>query len=270
MKKIALIVFSHGSVLPEAGQLMDKHVQRLRETGDFACVEAGYLNYSLPPIETAVAVVMKAQPDVVVVVPYFLVSGKFVREDLRPRFDSVAACYPDTQFILTPPLEDLAVMERVVLELLPHAIPLTAWETEPTHAPPPQPAPLRPRTAVLLVLHGSPYEEANAPARAMANQMTQHGVADLVLATYLDCAEPTIAAAVEECVQRGFHQMVAVPWFLHMGKHIRKDLPRLFHQAVARHPGATLAVTPPAGVADAMAEVVRTRALQAVAQMTGA
>src|SRR5690349_4081909 len=77
-----LILFSHGSVLCGAGQMLHEHAAALRQRGEFGAVEVAFLNYSKPTFLDAVKACAELGPERAVVAPYFLVPGKFVRDDI--------------------------------------------------------------------------------------------------------------------------------------------------------------------------------------------
>jgi sirohydrochlorin ferrochelatase len=78
----AIILFSHGSVLCGAGQNLAELALRLRERGVTPIAEVGYLNYSEPRFIDTFRRCVQQGATRITVVPYFLVAGKFVKEDL--------------------------------------------------------------------------------------------------------------------------------------------------------------------------------------------
>lgn len=123
-----LVLFSHGSLLCGSGELLDAHAERLRQSGRYAAVEPGYLNYSEPPVEIAIARCVRAGATRIVVLPYFLVAGKFVLEDLPARLKKSASDFPGTEIIMARPLEDASPMVQAVDELLKSAVSPEVWQ----------------------------------------------------------------------------------------------------------------------------------------------
>ena len=78
----ALILFSHGSVLCGAGQNLFELARFMQARGDAPIVEVGFLNYSEPPFADAFRRCVERGATQITVVPYFLVAGKFVKDDL--------------------------------------------------------------------------------------------------------------------------------------------------------------------------------------------
>ena len=79
--------------------------------------------------------------------------------------------------------------------------------------------------AVLVVGHGSRREEANQDVRQAAQQIRAHGRFPLVVAAFLEIAQPTIAEGFAQLVERGAKHIVVHPYFLSPGRHTRGDIP---------------------------------------------
>ncbi len=94
----AIVLFSHGSLLCGSGEALEAHAARLRSRGLAPIVEVGYLNYSEPPFAEAVAKAILQGARRIVVAPYFLVPGKFVRVDLPRAINSVRSMHPEIEF----------------------------------------------------------------------------------------------------------------------------------------------------------------------------
>lgn len=123
-----LVLFSHGSLLCGSGASLETHAEKLRQSGRYAAVEPGYLNYSEPPVEIAISRCVRAGATRIVVLPYFLVAGKFVLEDLPTRLDKAASGFPNTEIIMARPLEDASPMVQAIDELLTSAVSPEEWQ----------------------------------------------------------------------------------------------------------------------------------------------
>ena len=91
----AIILFSHGSLLCGAGETLRELAERMRARGDAPIVEVGYLNYSEPTFETAFERCVAAGARRIMIAPYFLVAGKFVKVDLPRKIAAVCTRYPE-------------------------------------------------------------------------------------------------------------------------------------------------------------------------------
>ncbi len=116
---------------------------------------------------------------------------------------------------------------------------------------------MAPRTGIVIFAHGSPVESANESVRRVAETMSKEY--ELVAAAFLESAEPTLAAAVESLAARGAERVVIAPYFLTLGLHLQRDLPRLAGEVAARLPHVRIEVTPPLEGHPALVEALRDR-----------
>lgn len=116
--------------------------------------------------------------------------------------------------------------------------------------------------------HGSPIESANDAVRAMARGFAERGAYANVIAAFLEGGQPDLAGAVDGLVKNGIKQIVVIPYFLTLGLHLQRDLPKLAEQARAAHPGITIEITPPLDGHPALAEALLGRAKEALARVT--
>lgn len=131
----ALILFSHGSVLCGAGRTLHEHAERLRARGEFERVEVGFLNYSRPTFAEAVARCADAGATRIVVLPYFLVPGVFVRADLPKAIDAARAAWPDLDFTVAEPIGFDDALADAILELAADARGAKSWREDLERAP---------------------------------------------------------------------------------------------------------------------------------------
>lgn len=91
-----------------------------------------------------------------------------------------------------------------------------------------------PATAVVLVAHGSRSEAANEAHRELCAQVAAVTGLD-VTPGFLELATPSIPDALDQAVATGATRVRVVPYFLHPGRHLAEDLPRLVDEASERH-----------------------------------
>lgn len=218
-KKIASILVGHGSIHSDSGKSMIRIAARLREQGIAPIVEAGFLNYNQPTFADAVQKGKTQGATEVIVQPYFLIDGQYASQDLPQLVHTVATTEPALRFTIGetlgyhPALIKLAVKRICAVD--------------------PQP---KPQTALLFVAHGTPLAPANAPIVRTAEVVAQRLGYGIALVGYLDCNAPTIPDAIDQLVETGYGRIVIQPYFLHLGRHVRTDLPALFSDARSRHP----------------------------------
>jgi sirohydrochlorin ferrochelatase len=113
--------------------------------------------------------------------------------------------------------------------------------------PPGEPAVPPDRTAVLLIAHGSRESSANDDLHALAARLTAGGEHPIVVACFLELAEPDIPTGGDRCVARGATRVLMVPYFLSAGVHLRRDLTAARDELQARHPAVEFRLGPPLG-----------------------
>jgi len=112
----------------------------------------------------------------------------------------------------------------------------------------------------VVFAHGSSIESANDAVRAVAVEMARRGEYDAVEAAFLEGGKPDLAGAVDILAGRGFTQVVVIPYFLTLGLHLQRDLPRLVEQIRAVHPAIEMVVTAPLDGHPAMVDALLARA----------
>jgi sirohydrochlorin ferrochelatase len=119
-------------------------------------------------------------------------------------------------------------------------------------------------TGYVIFAHGSSVESANEAVRTVAAQMAERGGLEHVVAAFLEGGRPDLKSATRELAGRGIERVVIIPYFLTLGLHLQRDLPRLVEEARRAIPGIELAVTAPLDGHPAMAEALLDRARSSV------
>ncbi len=121
-------------------------------------------------------------------------------------------------------------------------------------------------TALVLFAHGSRIETANEAVRAVARDLAYQGGYTLVAASFLELGQPDLAGAIGEVTAQGARRVVVIPYFLTLGMHLQRDLPRIVEEAAALHPGVVLDVTPPLDGHPALVQALLDRAAAALSR----
>ena len=130
----AILLFSHGSVLCGAERNLLERAARMRARGDARIVEVGFLNYTEPEFLAAVGRCVAQGATRIVVAPYFLVSGKFVVDELPAKIAEARERHPSVDFVTAdvigfhPALAD-AILASADSARAPHE-----WRGEAQHA----------------------------------------------------------------------------------------------------------------------------------------
>jgi sirohydrochlorin ferrochelatase len=119
-------------------------------------------------------------------------------------------------------------------------------------------------TAFIVFAHGSRVESANQAVRDVAAQMAASG-SHVVEAAFLELGQPDLAGAVGRLIARGATRIIVIPYFLTLGTHLQRDLPRLVREAAHAHGDIEMQVTSPLDGHPALLEALLDRATQALA-----
>jgi sirohydrochlorin ferrochelatase len=119
-------------------------------------------------------------------------------------------------------------------------------------------------TGLVVFAHGSRIESANQAVRDVAEQMAKSGH-PLVEPAFLELGQPDLAGAVDRLVSRGATRIIVIPYFLTLGTHLQRDLPRLAGQVARHHENVQIEVTSPLDGHPALLQALLDRASQASA-----
>lgn len=100
-------------------------------------------------------------------------------------------------------------------------------------------------TGLVIFAHGSSVAGANEAVVRVTGRMAAEGGYALVETAYLELAEPDLGEAVRRLAERGATRIVVIPYFLTLGIHLRRDLPRIVAGLASIHQGIRIDVTEP-------------------------
>jgi sirohydrochlorin ferrochelatase len=120
------------------------------------------------------------------------------------------------------------------------------------------------KAGLIIFGHGSSVESANQSVRDVAASMARQGGFDLVESAFLELGKPDLASAAASLVRRGAGRIVVIPYFLTLGIHLKRDLPKLVAEASAQLDGVEIMVTPPLDGHPALETILLERASEAL------
>ncbi len=247
----AVVLVGHGSLRLGAGAAMIRLAERAQAAKVAPIVSAGFLNYSRPTFDEALVYCVEGGASEVIIQPYFLIPGKFVREDLARLVESGRLAHPGPSIQIAQPFGDHPALARLLLKRaleadylaanpyiihqhLPRALEDGAgWR--PLHR--------QHRTGLLIMAHGSPHATSNAPIYGIAKRVRAGGHYAAVTVCFMDLNTPSIPAVIDDMTERGIHHIIAAPYFLQLGNHVKDDLPAIIAAARQRHPASTILLT---------------------------
>ena len=100
-------------------------------------------------------------------------------------------------------------------------------------------------TGLVIFAHGSSVAAANDAVARVTERMAVEGGYSLVETAFLEMAEPDLREAVSRLAARGADRIVVIPYFLTLGIHLRRDLPRIVEELAGVYQGVRIDVTEP-------------------------
>ena len=99
------------------------------------------------------------------------------------------------------------------------------------------------RTGIVVFGHGSSVASANDAVRAVAANAAREGSWPLYETAFLEC-DPRLADAVRNLAAAGASDILVLPYFLTLGIHLQRDLPKLVADLASQY-GIPIRVAPP-------------------------
>jgi sirohydrochlorin ferrochelatase len=118
--------------------------------------------------------------------------------------------------------------------------------------------------------HGSSVESANDAVRAMASELQRRQGYEAVETAFLEGGKPDLQGAIDRLAAQGVEQVIVIPYFLTLGMHLQRDLPRLVEEIRAGRPELEIQVTPPLDGHPALIDALLGRAREATEGKSGA
>lgn len=118
-------------------------------------------------------------------------------------------------------------------------------------------------TGLIVFAHGSRIESANQAVRDVVSKMSASGNHP-VEAAFLELGQPDLNGAAGLLIERGAKRIIVIPYFLTLGTHMQRDLPRLAEEASRAHGGTEIRITAPLDGHPALVEALLDRAAQAL------
>ena len=115
----ALLVVAHGSRRQSSNEEVRALAAQLapQAAARYARVQAAFLELAEPSIPDGIEQCIQAGATRVVVVPYFLVAGRHVVEDIPALVEPKQAEHPEIEIVLAPYLGKAAAIPGLLLEL---------------------------------------------------------------------------------------------------------------------------------------------------------
>ncbi len=119
-------------------------------------------------------------------------------------------------------------------------------------------------TGFIVFAHGSRVESANQAVRDVVSKIAAAPLAaggqHVVEAAFLELGQPDLTGATGLLIARGAKRIVIIPYFLTLGTHMQRDLPRLARDASRAHGDIEMQITSPLDGHPALVQALLDRA----------
>jgi sirohydrochlorin ferrochelatase len=120
------------------------------------------------------------------------------------------------------------------------------------------------KTGLIVFAHGSSVASANQAVEKVAADMARLGGFEIYETAFLEAARPDLSEAVARLIPKGVEKIVVLPYFLTLGIHLTRDLPRIVTELSLIHNGVEIVVTDPLDGHPALKEILLDRARKAL------
>ena len=119
-------------------------------------------------------------------------------------------------------------------------------------------------TGITVFGHGSSVETANQAVRDFTTQLGIRGGFPLIEPSFLELGRPDLPEAVRRLVDQGAARIIVIPYFLTVGIHLKRDLPRIVAELRLIYSGIEIEITEPMYGHPALVDVLLDRAKEAM------
>ncbi len=114
---------------------------------------------------------------------------------------------------------------------------------------------------IVVFAHGSRIESANEAVRAVATELARQGSIPNVEPAFLELGQPDLEGAVLRLISKGTTEILVLPYFLTLGIHLERDLPRISADISNKYNNLTITIAPPLDGHPALIQVLLERTL---------
>lgn len=212
--RTGILIGGHGSTLSFNKGVLDLQADRLRAKG-YDNVYVGFNEISFPSLAEAAAEMVKDGYDDIVILPFFVASGLHVTRDFPMKHFGLPREATEGQWEcegknIRIRIEQPFGEEPLLAEIL-------AERVEELRTP-------GKRTAVIVMGHGSRLPYNKNVVELNADRLRAKGN-DSVYVGFNEFDEPKIEDVIPAMIDDGAEEVIALPLFISLGKHLTMDVP---------------------------------------------
>ena len=112
--------------------------------------------------------------------------------------------------------------------------------------------------SIVLIVHGSRLQSSNDEAKQLVDKLAEKLAAKYPIfeIAFLELTRPSIAEAIESCIQQGASEVCVLPYFLCAGHHVMRDIPNELKPLQKKYPQIVFQMTAHVGSSDLITDLL--------------
>jgi len=240
----ALLLIDRGSREEEVKEELRYICEKVKLKGNYHFSDYCFLEVVPPYIEEGINRCLSQNVDALTIVPYFLYHGRKVKAAVNTAIKLQAET--NIKFTISRPMSLHKSLIKIVDEKI-----STILKKNEIYIP-------KDKVDILLIGHGS-----KDPNARMSLMYVSEGLEDLYRAVkycFLEIEEPNIKQGIEMSAKDNPTLLVVVPYFLHKGAHVKRDIHEDLDPAIASSDVKNILISEHLGTDDIMIDLVLERA----------
>jgi len=242
--KRGLLLIDRGSREEDVKQELKYICEKAKQKGNYHVSDYCFLEVAPPYIEEGIDTCLSSAIDALTIVPYFLYPGRKVKAAVRMAIKLQSKS--KVKFTISKPMSLHKFLIRIVDEKIQRALAKNNVFIQ------------KNKIDVLIIGHGSKDPNARSSLKFIAD-----GVGSSyrnVNYCFLEIEEPTIKHGIDACMKNNPDFLVVVPYFLHRGAHVKRDIYEDLNPAIASSGIKKVFLAEHLGTDDKMIDLVLERA----------
>jgi sirohydrochlorin cobaltochelatase len=242
--KRGLLLIDRGSHEEDVKQELKYICDKVKHKGNYQISDYCFLEVVPPYIEDGISTCLSSDIDALTIVPYFLYPGRKVKAavNMAIRLQSKTK----VKFIISKPMNLHKSLIRIVNEKIQSVLAKNDVSV-PNN-----------RIDVLIIGHGSKDPNARSSLKYVADGLG--GLYRNVNYCFLEIEEPNIKQGIDASAKNNPDLLVVVPYFLHRGAHVKRDIYEDLNPAIANSGIKKVCLSEHLGTDDKMVDLVLERA----------
>lgn len=245
----ALLLIDRGSREPEAKEELTQLCTMIKNGSKYTYVDHCFLEVIPPYIEEGISKCVSNNVDSITVMPYFLYPGMKLKDSVKK---TAKICYDKRiNVVITKPLSYHTTLESLIRDRIHSAREKNNVSLS------------NDKCDILVIGHGSSDRSARTAFVHTVNKLKPDFRS--VTFCFLELDEPRIANGIDKIISTKPNTVLIVPYFLHKGAHIKKDVVKDIESALEKYnlENIQVHVTEHFGVDSKLVELVLERAKEA-------